>query len=218
MCGRFALDATEEALIRQFGLHQGFKMAARYNIAPSTVIPIVRNNPAQLDFVRWGFIPSWAKAQDPMPKGHINARAETVFEKPTFRSSFKSARCLIPACGYYEWKTIHEKKQPFYITVQDKPLVAFAGIWSSWKAQNQEVIETAAIITVEASEDIARVHNRMPLIFDESSYDTWLDAKTKQDEVINLLSPQAFQYKIFPVSPRVNNPRFDSPVCLQPLS
>jgi putative SOS response-associated peptidase YedK len=160
MCGRFALDATEDALMRHFSLKQGFKMASRYNIAPSTIIPVIRDNPAKLEFLNWGFIPRWSK--DENPKGHINARAETIDEKPTFKAAMKTTRCLIPASGYYEWMKIQDKKQPYYITVQDKPIIAFAGIWGAWRSPEHEVIETAAVLTVQANDEIARVHNRMP--------------------------------------------------------
>ena len=138
MCGRFALFASENDIIAHYRLSKGFSMRARYNIAPSQTIPVITHLGKQVEFFRWGFIPAWAKSKDTMdptiPAGFINARWETLDEKPAFKKAFTAQRCLIPSNGFFEWRTISAKKQPYYIHLADQSLISFAGIWSVWRS------------------------------------------------------------------------------------
>lgn len=217
MCGRFALYATEDQLIAHYKLKQGFHMEPRYNVAPSNVIPVVRDADRKLDFARWGFIPRWVRPEDSDQKGHINARAETVMEKPSFKSAFAKRRCLIPVSGYFEWKTVAGKKQPYYMTLPGKPIMSLAGIWETHQSATQTV-DTVAILTVEATEPAIRVHHRMPLLMDEAEFAPWLDSKTSIDKISSLLGPVQHSFVIQPVSTRMNSPKFDTPQCIHPLS
>ena len=218
MCGRFALHAPLDVLKSHFKIHDHFKMADRYNIAPSQMIPVIKENPPRLEFMRWGFIPKWAKAKDGSPpKPYINARSEGIEEKPTFRHAIKKQRCLIPASGYYEWKTIKDKKQPYYITQPENPLIAFAGIWDSWLDPASGQVETTAILTTDALGEMKRIHDRMPLIIPEENFTKWLAPSLSDNDLKSLCLPVEAVYEIRPVSTRVNNPKFDDPVCIQSL-
>lgn len=210
MCGRFALNATESALKSHFHLTSGLALKPRYNIAPSTPVPIIKTEGNGVDFARWGFIPSWYKEISPSTKGHINARIETLLEKPTFKSAFLKHRCLIPATGYFEWRHFGEKKQPYYVTLKNQPIFAFAGIWSSW--------ETCAIITMEAPDFLQTLHERVPAIVSPEHYKTWLQPTPLKEVTPYLLSVAQEAVSVYAVSPRMNNPQFDDRLCIQPLS
>lgn len=216
MCGRFALFAPEEQIIKHYKLKQGFKMISRYNVAPASIIPIIRGH--QLDFVRWGFIPRWVKPEDSDQKGHINARAETVADKPSFKAAFAKRRCLIPVSGYYEWKTIGGKKQPYFISLPQSPIMSLAGIWESHRDMTMEMVDTAAILTVEASGPASAIHHRMPLLIKEQDYHAWLDDKTPIETLNSLLLASGYDFRCQAVSTKVNNPKVDSPECVYPLS
>jgi putative SOS response-associated peptidase YedK len=194
-----------------------YKLAPRYNIAPSQLVNIVRQDVSghrELVPVNWGLIPAWAK--DPSI-GHslINARAETVAEKPSFRSAYRHRRCLIPASGYFEWQKEDDKKQPWYIKGhEDRPL-SIAGLWEHWQSPDGSEIQTCAIITTTANVLMAPIHDRMPLILPRESIDTWLDINAHLDEVAALLHPCDHEVlNFYPVSNLVNNPKFDSPSCI----
>jgi putative SOS response-associated peptidase YedK len=213
MCGRFALATTELELKAHFELSRGCIMNYRYNIAPSQMIPVIKNQ-AQIDFLRWGLIPFWGKDQSKMA-GYINARAETLFEKPSFKKLIARQRCIIPATGYYEWALIKDKKQPFYIQLktglETSKLFGMAGIWEQ---------DTCAIITVAAHCDLTKLSDRMPLVLSQEFYSLWLSEKTTQAQLQSILDTQkseSFYYEAYPVSPKINNPRFDTPLCLHSL-
>lgn len=219
MCGRFALTATEDELIKHFSLVQGFNMVPRYNIAPSQWIPVIKDLPSHLGFAQWGFIPAWAKSTpDKKPMAHINARSETVQSKPTFKQAFKKRRCLVPASGYYEWKTVKGKKQPYYISVPSQPILAFMALWEIWSDDDNDRLETCTLITAQANDQLSRVHERMPLICLPEHYAAWLNTKTKSDQLDSLLQPTSLDYSIYPVSTKVNSPKFDEASCLKSLS
>lgn len=218
MCGRFALFSSEQEIVSHFNLSRGFFMQPRYNIAPTQTIPIVQDGAQQIDFCRWGFIPSWHKKVKEVPKGHINARMESIHEKPSFKQAFKAHRCLIPANGYYEWKVINNKKQPFFVQLIEAPLFAFAGIAATWQSQEGEMIMSCAIITMPAPNFLQRLHDRMPVIISPQHYSFWLAKENKLDELSSYLVAIAPEkIKIIPVSTRMSHPQFEGIECIQSL-
>ena len=220
MCGRFALNPTEAELREHFSLRNGFVFKPKYNIAPTQSIPVVvfdNFDRPELVFMRWGFVPSWQKEQS--GPGYMNARFETLSDKPTFKEAFAKGRCLIPASGFYEWQLIHTKKQPFFIYLKQEPLFAMAGIWSKPSASN--AFPTCAILT-QASEPetkMAEIHERMPVIVSPAGYATWLNIRAKlPNNTAYLQTIDEKQIGSFPVSLQVNSVQFDHLDCLRPLS
>ena len=222
MCGRYALVKSAGELIEEFEITTGAKPAALpadWNIAPTRDIYIVRdaaenNSARELVTVSWGLIAPWSKDRIEAVRSQsqaINARTETVHEKPTFRSAFKSRRCLIPATGYYEWATElgkYESKQPFYIHSKfENKSLAFAGIYDRWIDEKGAVIESAAIITRPAVDFLATIHHRMPTFLPQDRWDEWLDPKQNSVEEVKALmelSDPTFGLVAHPVSTRVN--------------
>ena len=205
MCGRYALHSLIDDLQRHFGFPGGADFKPRYNIAPSYHLPVVRKGDGgrELALCQWGFVPHWMKSE---PKTRpINARAETVAEKPFFRSAFRHHRCLVPANGYYEWKKEGRGKQPWFIHPKDQALFAFAGLWDRWTGADG-VLDTFTIITTSANPSTASIHDRMPVILPPGQYDTWLEAGGK-----DLLRPYAGEMEAWPVSREVNTPANDHP-------
>jgi putative SOS response-associated peptidase YedK len=222
MCGRFTLSQPE-AIAQAFGVEKVADLAAQYNIAPTQMIAaVLQNSPSssrQFQQLRWGLIPSWAK--DPsMGAKLINARAETVAEKPSFRSAFKRRRCLIVADGFYEWQHQEKKKQPFYIRLQHGKPFGFAGLWEQWKSPSGEEIDSCTIVTTEANELMRSLHDRMPVILNPQDYDLWLNPEVQDPEALQkLLRPYASSaMTAYPVSTLVNNPRHNSSECIKPIS
>jgi putative SOS response-associated peptidase YedK len=222
MCGRFTLRASTETLVEHFMLDESQPIAPRYNIAPSQPVAVVRQPPdageRTLTLIRWGLIPFWAK--DPAIGNRlINARAETVAEKPAFRKAFQQRRCLIAADGYYEWRKTSGGKQPYYFRLKSEEPFAFAGLWESWTAADSggEPLETCVIITTRANELSLPIHERMPAILQEADYDAWLDPAAKdRRQLAPLLEPYDSASMIAdPVSTLVNNPRNDEPGCIR---
>ena len=209
MCGRYALNATATELIEHFQLLSCPDFSPRYNIAPTSQIPIIRWKPdtgrvGQL--VRWGLIPSWSKEP---PAKLNNARAESVHEKPSFRSSFHKHRCLIPASGFYEWQTVAGKKQPYYIHPAEG-FFALAGLLAAWKAQDGQTIVSTCIITTGPNSVMAPIHDRMPVILQADDFDTWLDPENHDPR--DLLRPCESEGMVaYPVSPL----RTDGPECIK---
>jgi putative SOS response-associated peptidase YedK len=208
MCGRFSLKTPVEELVEKFETPAVSKLSPHYNIAPSQEILTVlkKDEGRAMSLLFWGLIPSWSKDG----RGFINARAETIVEKPSFRSAFKRRPCLIPADGFFEWRKQGREKQPFYFRMKDGESFAFAGIWEEWKSEGEK-IPTCAIITTQPNEIMSPVHDRMPVILHERDYDLWLDADAdKVDERIELLQPYpAAEMEAYPVSTLVNNPGYD---------
>ncbi len=223
MCGRFSQTATPEIIAEQFGVNDSPLFQPRYNIAPSQSIAAIRIEPdtttRKLVMLRWGLIPSWAKDAK-IGNQCINAKAETVAEKPSFRSAFKKRRCLVVATGFYEWQVQGARKQPMWIGMRNKRPFAFAGLWEHWKPAVGEPIDTCTIITTEPNDLMAPIHNRMPVILAPTSYDQWLDPTFQKIETLNgLLRPYlSEELTAYPVSTLVNNPRHDTPQCLEPVS
>ena len=214
MCGRYALTSPPEVIAERFYVAWSVAVEPHYNIAPSQMIPVVREveRGRELALVRWGLIPSWAKDASIGMK-LINARGETVGEKPAFRSAYRQRRCLIPADAFYEWKPIAGRKQPYCIRLRDAGPFGMAGLWEHWKAPDGKTVESCTIITVEANTLIAELHDRMPLIVAPADYDVWLAARTKG--LPPAVPPEAMRY--YPVSPLVSNARNDVPACLEPI-
>ena len=217
MCGRFALKATEEELRNVFaylGDAPGAEgMPPRFNIAPTQPIATIRqaHGARRFALVRWGLVPGWVK--DPSAFSLlINARAETVAEKPSFRGAIRHRRCLVPASGYYEWHRPSDgSKQPWYIRPRDGKLVALAGLWEEWCDPDGGEIETGALLTVAANASLAPIHHRMPAVIAPEDFDTWLDVgSTSVKEALALLrpAPDGF-FEAVPVSQRVNSARDD---------
>ena len=226
MCGRFAFWITRKRLKEEFDLPGPEdalpEIPPRYNIAPGTDIAAVRNlpdKPRELAMLRWGLIPSWAKDKK---TGYrmINARAESVMKKPAFRNAFRYRRCLIPASGFYEWQKRDGKKQPWFITLRDTDLFAFAGLWERWKnpENESEVIESCTIITTDSNELVRPLHNRMPVVLERPDYERWLSRQTPDRDLAALLRPlPSSKMTAWPVTPKVNSPANDSPECVKPL-
>ena len=185
MCGRFTLKTLDR--IRLPNYHSDFPvLKPRYNIAPSQDILTVvqRDAGPEPALLQWGLIPSWSKEA----KGIINARVETIEEKPSFNDSFKNRRCLIFADGFYEWERHGKISQPYYFQMKDGAPFAFAGIWDSWR-HNGLTVDSCAIITTTANELLATIHHRMPVILETESYDLWLGADSRPTDLKDLLTP-----------------------------
>jgi len=221
VCGRYVLAQDYEELKKRFGLEQSdFSVKPSYNIAPGQANPVITNGAGRnIKAMKWGLIPHWAK--DPkIAYKMINARSETVAEKPSYRDSFKNKRCLIPASGFYEWqKTVNDpkKKTPIHIRLENSELFAFAGLWSSWRNGEDELL-TYTIITTEANNFLTIYHDRMPVILNQSDESKWLNYQTPSDELQSLLVPCAEdRLEAYEVSKLVNSPKNNSSECIQKI-
>lgn len=217
MCGRFTLLLSPESLAATYKVVAPPDLAPRYNIAPTQTVLIVRLDASglrELAPVNWGLVPAWAKDQT-IGSNLINARAETVTEKPSFRTAFRRRRCIIPASGFYEWVPVEGHKQPWYIKSHEDSPLSFAGLWEHWQSPDGSTIETCAIITTTANELMSPIHDRMPIVLSSEVIEAWLNQKTGLDEAACLLKPCASDIlDAYTVSNLVNNPRFDSPACI----
>lgn len=220
MCGRYTFTLIDpDELQETFELTEPppAGLAPRYNIAPTQPVAVIPNGETRkLELFRWGLIPSWAK--DPkIGNSLINARAETVAEKPAFRAAFKRRRCLILADGFYEWKTEGKKKTPQYIQLSGGKPFAFAGLWEVWHAPDGSPLSTCTIITTEPNKLMAEIHDRMPVILPPSAYAAWLTpGELPAAKALALLKPfDARRMTVRAVSTKVNNPKFDAPECIQ---
>ena len=221
MCGRYMITSAREAIKRVFDVPTLFELAPRYNVAPTQEVPVVRLQEGERELVmlRWGLIPSWAKDPE-IGNRMINARAETVPEKPSFRAAFRRRRCLVVADGFYEWqKRPHGPKQPYYITVGNGGPFGFAGLWERWSDPIEGyLVESCTIVTTMANERLEPIHDRMPVIIDPSDIDAWLDTSGNPAIAQALLAPYpAERMSAYPISRRINNVKNDDPACLEPL-
>ena len=223
MCGRFTLTVNPADLQDTFSAYTfPSRFAPRFNIAPSQpVLAIPNNGKNKADFFIWGLIPMWAK--DPSIGNRlINARGETIAEKPSFRGSFKHKRCLILADGFYEWKTIRgqKTKTPYFIHMKDRKPFAFAGLWDSWESPEGSSVKTCTIITTQPNELMESLHNRMPVILYPRDYKKWLDASPQTpDSLLSLLKPYPTEdMSAYPVSTLVNTPTNDTPQLVVPTA
>jgi putative SOS response-associated peptidase YedK len=222
MCGRFTLASDPAAIQAAFpGIEVPEDILSRYNVAPTQSVAVVRNTgKRQLECVRWGLIPSWAK--DPkIGSKMINARAETLAEKPSFRTALRRRRCLILADGFYEWRQDTPKgapKVPIYLRLKGGRPFAFAGLWDEWRTPQGEIWPTCTIVTTAANAVVRQFHTRMPVILRPEFYEPWLDpAEQEPAELSAALQPYAEdEMEFFVVSPRVNSTQYDSPELIQP--
>ncbi len=219
MCGRFTLTADLSTLQESFPfVEMPEGMQPRFNVAPSQPVAVVPNDGRnRLDFFVWGLIPSWAK--DPAIGNRlINARAETLQEKPSFRTAFRRRRCLVLADGFYEWKQAEKGKTPMYIRLASGKPFAFAGLWESWDAPDGSNVLSCTIITTEPNDLMATIHNRMPVILPEQAYPIWLESgEADTKKLTGLLKPYpAGEMQAYPVSPLVNSPQNDVPELIRP--
>jgi putative SOS response-associated peptidase YedK len=218
MCGRYVIKTPPGLMRETLGYDEQPNFPPRYNIAPSQPIPVVRIDSGRRSFalVRWGLIPAWVKD----PRGFsllINARAESVLDKPAFRNAMRRRRCLIPADGFYEWKQDGARKRPFYAGANG--LVAFAGLWEPWMGPNGEEVETACIITTAANRTLRALHDRMPAVIPPQAFDLWLDcAKVDADTAAALLVPAPEGvFEAYEISTAVNRTANDSAALIEPV-
>jgi putative SOS response-associated peptidase YedK len=221
MCGRFTLDIKPELLVELFGLAEIPSILPRYNISPTQQIPVIRrygDGQNHLDFLHWGLIPSWSKDKSIGSK-MINARSETVTEKPSFRQAIRYRRCLVPSSGFYEWSTEGKEKRPMYIRLKDGSPMVFAGLWETWKNADGEVIESCSILTTASNRLIEPLHNRMPVILSPDEYRTWLDRETTNPAgLVRLFQPYPSDLmEMWAVSSLVNKVANDSDNLVVPV-
>jgi putative SOS response-associated peptidase YedK len=219
MCGRYSVIPKVQGRSKAAKLLEKHLQEAHYNAAPSQALPVVTNIlPDKLQLFSWGLQPFWAKDAKAV-KRSINARAETLSEKPSFRKLLTSKRCLVPADGFFEWQVTDHGKVPYRILLKSKELFSFAGLWDEWAdKETEEVLHTFTIITTEANEVVKPIHDRMPVMLSPEAEELWLDEHESQHELLSLLHPyQATDMKAYPVSPLVNSPLNNVPEVLNSL-
>jgi len=220
MCGRFTRTAEIPEIAAEFGVREvASDIGPSYNIAPTQEVAVVINEgEKQLVQVRWGLVPEWA--DDPKIGNRlINARAETLAEKPSFRNAFRKRRCLVVADGFYEWKRSGEIKKPVYIKLKSGRPFGFAGLYETWTSPDGEEVTTCTIITTEPNELMKPIHNRMPVIVPKDKEDIWLHPDSYEEELTELLKPYpADLMEAYEVSRMVNSPSNNSPECLNPVN
>jgi len=220
MCGRYMLATPHERFIARSRLQHAAELVPRYDIAPSESVAAIRENVNQereLALLCWGLVPSTTK--DTKNGYHmINARAETLSQRPAFRAAFVHRRCLIPADGFYEWQQTNDSKQPYFIRARDENPLAFVGLWERWQ-RGQQVIESCTIITTSANESLVPIRHRMPVILPEDTYDLWLDPSSQDPGTLQalLLPYDAKKLVAYSVSKRVNHPKNDDAECIRQL-
>jgi putative SOS response-associated peptidase YedK len=220
MCGRYTVTSSPEALRALFRYQEQPNFPPRFNVAPTQPIAVVRlvDGKRQFALARWGLLPSWVKD----PKTFtllINARGETAAEKPAFRAAMKRRRCLIPADGFYEWKAVGGRKQPFFVHAKSGEPLAFAGLWETWTGPNGEELETAAIVTTRANRTLSAIYERMPVVVPPEAFDLWLNCAAVDATTASALiapAPENF-FEAYPVSTAVNRTANDIPKLIEPL-
>lgn len=223
MCGRYALTTSPQMLADLLGIHRfASNLKPRYNIAPTQAVPAVRcdaEGQRELVDLHWGLIPPWAKDRS-IASRMINARSESVDEKPAFRSAFRRRRCVVPADGFYEWKKQGRAKQPFLVRRVDGTPMLLAGLWEKWvDSQTGEVVESCTILTTDPNKKLAELHNRMPAVLDSQETEIWLSCEQQDAAKLKALlrpAPDAW-FAMHPVSTEVNSPANDSPALIEPV-
>lgn len=219
MCGRFVQATPGEVIAQVFGLDAAPQLTPRYNVAPSQHAAIVREEGGRrLVPCRWGLVPSWAK--DPTIGNRlINARAETLAEKPSFRKALAFRRCIVPATGFYEWRREGATKTPYFIRLASGLPMGLAGLWERWQPPEGPAVETFAIVTTEANPFMAAIHDRMPAILPPEAFALWLDPQLRDaTRVQELLAPAPPGWlEAYPVARQVSNPAYDAPDCIEPV-
>ena len=217
MCGRYFLDTLPELLAQQFRMHKYPVYTASHNIAPTQPMLVLRAHGEDNEWawLRWGLIPHWAKDVTIGAK-LINARGETVAEKPAFRGAFKYRRCIVPASGFYEWKPGAKGKQPYAIVPEDDPCFGFAGLWEHWTAADGSVLETGSVLTTSANALMAPIHERMPVILQQDAYQSWIHGDPAEVKALIRPWPDGGM-RAYPVSRAVGNVRNNSPQLIEPV-
>jgi putative SOS response-associated peptidase YedK len=222
MCARLAIHTTPDELAQIFDLKLIPQIIARYNVAPSQILPVIglKADGIQRGLIpmTWGFVPHWAETPDQGPKP-INARSETVLQSGAFRESFRQRRCLIPVSGFYEWQTVAKKKLPHYFAPVEGPVFALAGLWDRWMNDHGPDLLTCCILTTTANPVLAPYHDRMPVIIPPADWKTWLSRTTRTEDAHQLCRPyQPDLMREWPVTPKMNKPTYDTPDCISPLT
>jgi putative SOS response-associated peptidase YedK len=227
MCGRMTLTRSGSEIAEYFALAtegdeirsaNGGPLRPRYNVAPTQEIPAILFEAGigrHLEWMRWGLVPSWAK--DPSIGARLfNARSETAAVKPSFRSAFRHRRCLIAADGFYEWTPRNRGHQPFHFSSSEDRLLAFAGLYESWRGEGGEVVDSCTVLTTESNADVSDIHNRMPVLLDAAQHELWLEPERGREDLERLLVPAPTgRLKKRAVGRRVNDARHDDPSCLE---
>ncbi|MFD2672544.1 SOS response-associated peptidase [Marinicrinis sediminis] len=219
MCGRFTFTLSLEDLMAYLGVEQvQFDFEPRYNIAPTqkVIAAIEANRERRVGQLQWGLIPNWSK-DERIGSKLINARSETIVQKPSFRMPFQRKRCLIPADGFYEWKRETDRKQPYRITLADRQIFSFAGLYDSWKHPDGYDVHTCTLLTTAPNETMETIHDRMPVILHRADEARWLSPALSDEERLSLLRPYTGAMEAYPVSTAVNSARYDHPDCIQPI-
>jgi putative SOS response-associated peptidase YedK len=222
MCGRYSITTAPEAMRRLFRIEGPLlNIEPRYNLAPTQLAPVIRPRTEggnELAMMRWGLVPSWSKKGPVSGFTMINARAETVADKPAYRAAFRERRCLVPADGFYEWKKLGREKQPYRFTMADVAPFAFAGLWESWRDPTGGSLLSFTIIVTVANALVSTVHDRMPVILAAGQADAWL-AGGSREAMLALLQPfPADRMAAKPVSRRVNSAANDDPGVIEPMA
>lgn len=219
MCGRYELQEIEGlgARFRATSVRLDFS-GPRYNVAPGQLMPVVVRKSGYdqntLELMKWGLVPSWAKDHR-IGNKMINARAETILEKPSFRKPLQSKRCLVPASGFYEWHDTGTSKLPYHVSLRDQPVFALAGLYDTWLSPDGQPLDTYTIITTSANTFMERLHHRMPVILPQEAEEEWLDPSTPLPRLLSIMSPfDPDRMAAHPASPRLNNVRNDDPSLL----
>lgn len=219
MCGRYVLKASRHELVQTFSLAECVDFDIRYNIAPLQFSPVIRQRPngdRVAHLLRWGLVPSWSEDEAAASR-LINARAETLAGKPSFRTAFRSRRCIVPASGFYEWQARPTGKQPYYIHPKEGSLFGFAGLWERWTRADGEALDSFAIITTRASPEMRELHERMPLILCPEDYRTWLDRESDADTVRRIAGlANTVVFEAVAVSRAVSNARNEGASLIAP--
>ena len=222
MCGRFGSFAAPEELDRHFGVDEGAWPPPRYNIAPASLIALVRIDPVserrEVALMKWGLVPSWSTNPDSGAR-LINARSETAAQKPAFRAAFRRRRGLIPADGFYEWSKKGHKKQPHFFRLKEGRIMGLAGLWEIWENGDGEILESCSILTTPANQLVGEIHDRMPLIVAPENYSAWLAPSLENpEEAVPFLPFPAAAMESWPVSGYVNTVGSEGPRCVEPLT
>ena len=226
MCGRYTQVRAWSDLVRLYRITAPatpLNLPPRYNVAPTQDVPVVRSDrkggERELVMMRWGLVPFWAKDIGVGVK-MINARAETIADKPAFRHAFRQRRCLVVADGFYEWQAAvgRGRKQPYFITIDGDRPFAFAGLWETWTSPEGGRVDSCTIVVTSANDQLRPMHDRMPAVLGPEVFDLWLDTTASLDQAKSLLAPYAGEMTIYPVSHLVNAVGNDEPACVQPVA
>jgi putative SOS response-associated peptidase YedK len=219
MCGRYSITTPVEGLRKLFDFREQPNLKPNYNVAPTQDVPVIRledDGKTHLRLLHWGLIPFWAKEKS-IGNRMINARSETVAEKPSFRNAFKKRRCLVVADGFYEWKKAANGKQPYRIVMKDREPFAFAGLWESWRdKEDDREVESCTFISTDSNETMRQIHPRMPVILGAKDHGLWLDPEAPGGADLLKPCPDAW-LEAYPVSTHVNKPSNNDPTCIEPL-